>query len=201
MRLLASCERLIAEDKIKRSPETRKKLQKVPPPPPKPPLAAAVTSTLFRPIGASVCSSTEKQLEALQDEDEASSSTAQGGLPREVATDYAKRVASVSDYASHHTRGPHQNELRARLFELNPHSPRTAVEEDDLPNEGSVFADSSPTLPNPLASEDHQTDETTPDHVNAGLRHRGHTQCVYYSRASPHTLVFSLELTFVWVYG
>lgn len=154
LRLLASCERLIADDKTKRSPEIRKKLQKF----------AAVLA---------------KQLETLQggmDEN----TRQHRDLPRELATDYAKRVAGVSDYASHHTRGPHQNELRARLFELHPNSPRAAAE--TVPHEELAATGADDPIPSThtlatLAS-DHQPDaEDVTDSAQAtSLRYRGHAK-------------------------
>ena len=101
-------------------------------------------------------------------------------LPRELATDYAKRVAGVSDYASHQTRGPHQNELRARLFELHPNSPRAAAE--TVPHEEVAATGADDPIPSThtlatLAS-DHQTDgEDLMDSAQAtSLRYRGHAK-------------------------
>jgi hypothetical protein len=83
-------------------------------------------------------------------------------LRREVAADHTKRVAAVSDYANHQTRP--QNELRARLFELNPHSPRPAADEE-LPSTHAGSSSEDTSSPPPTA---HATE----------LRFRGHNRCV-----------------------
>jgi hypothetical protein len=89
-------------------------------------------------------------------------------------------VAGVSDYASQQTRGPHQNELRARLFELhpNPNSPRQTAEA--APHHVEGFAASGGAhefLPTAGSDKRDDADQEPRSTVSATeLRYRGHNK-------------------------
>jgi len=66
----------------------------------------------------------ERLIDALQGRraDGQESENETGWLPREIATEYLKRLTEVSNYAHQQARGSYQKELRARLFELHTSS-------------------------------------------------------------------------------